>query len=353
MLHDGTGVFSWTVRLQYVSAHGDGEDATHEDDEDDEDEWESEDDGDETEGDGDEHPIPKRAQSGRPDNIVRLLCKWLPSEGALLSLPLPLLKQYGVWSGVTTDPSQFARWLAEEETSDACAQPPGELVHAYTREVDGQSTSLAVYTAVPAASPTIADMMSRLQFLVVLFIETGSRIDLDDDCWRTFVTYMECKLPGQRSSWKVVGCVSYSLFRSCYVSDSGRQVCHHLWLLPLSGQSPLSRFASARLGKVCATRVCRHDLIFCLCMTAPVSAAGPWRGAAAGDLFVLQGMFTAASSAPVLTSWSAKNDGSVFDVTVETPSDEFQMMRDTLDLALLWADPEFKCVSSLPSSGVP
>ena len=66
--------------------------------------------------------------------------------------------------------------------------PPGEVIESY--EVNGNTYT--VYRA-SLRDPSALTLVSRLQILVLLFVEGGTYIDTSDDRWQIYILCAPCQ----------------------------------------------------------------------------------------------------------------------------------------------------------------
>ncbi|CAG0915935.1 unnamed protein product [Notodromas monacha] len=182
--------------------------------------------------------------------------------------------------GIMTNPDDFLKLLDEEHKF----KPFGSKVHSFTRE--DNDGSYEIYRCDLITSPGFLEFHERLQTFVLLFIDGGSYIDTDDDKWQFFILYEKYKDETGVPRYAVAG---YSTIYEYYAyPDKRRPRISQFLILP-----PFQRFG---LG----TELLRSVYRYYQC--SPL----------------------------------------IVDITVEDPSDEFQMLRHYVDSSMCRELPAFQ-----------
>lgn len=179
---------------------------------------------------------------------------------------------------------------SRQEWLDRTAQPftiPGKRVASW----ENDSGSYAVYNT-KISTPQGAQILKRIQPLVLFFIEAGSYIDSSDDTWELYLVYKEDPNSGP------VLCAFATLYSYFYYKNAES---HDSIQKPSLKRQRISQFVVLPPFQNCRVGANLYSSLY--------------------DLFLA--------------------DPDVTELTVEDPSEAFDDLRDRCDLKRLLADPKF------------
>lgn len=100
--------------------------------------------------------------------------------------------------GYTKSSDEFLEWIGESKKERNERALYGETIHSYSIESDASQpeSDFLVQFCQPYCmeqKDSFHQFYKRLQSLIFLFIDAANEIDLDDDCWDIFITFMKVR----------------------------------------------------------------------------------------------------------------------------------------------------------------